>query len=102
MLATEPVTKLSMAMTLWPRASSKSTRCDPRKPAPPVTTETGRRFEVGRAVRFGMGVVIPQRLVRAQPAMLKGVIVKAVIGNQYSVMGMSDGWTPPDTALARI
>src|SRR5262245_42401879 len=41
MLSTEPVTKLSMAMTLWPRASSRSTRWEPRKPAPPVTTEVG-------------------------------------------------------------
>src|SRR6266436_2855554 len=41
MLSTEPVTKLSMPMTLWPRARSKSVKCEPRKPAAPVTTEVG-------------------------------------------------------------
>src|SRR5207248_1142377 len=40
-LSTEPVTKLSMPMTLCPRASNKSVKCDPRKPAAPVTTEVG-------------------------------------------------------------
>src|SRR5664279_4602584 len=43
MLSTLPVTKLSMPMILWPRASSRSTRCEPRKPAAPVTTEVGCR-----------------------------------------------------------
>jgi hypothetical protein len=41
MLSTLPVMKLSMAMTRWPRASSRSARCEPRKPAAPVTTEVG-------------------------------------------------------------
>src|SRR5215471_12553501 len=41
MLSTVPVTKLSMPMALCPRASSRSTRCEPRKPAAPVTTEVG-------------------------------------------------------------
>src|SRR5438309_1129337 len=30
-----------MAMTRWPSASKRSLKCDPRNPAPPVTTETG-------------------------------------------------------------
>src|SRR5262245_7371081 len=38
MLSTEPVSRLSMAITESPRASSASHRCEPRKPAPPVTT----------------------------------------------------------------
>src|SRR4051794_11157352 len=33
-----PVSRLSMATTSLPRASSASQRCDPRNPAPPVTT----------------------------------------------------------------
>src|SRR5438132_10452723 len=41
MFAVLPVIKLSMAMTRCPSARSRYTRCDPRKPAPPVTTETG-------------------------------------------------------------
>src|ERR1700683_1815748 len=43
-LSPEPVTKLSMAMTLWPRASRRSQRWEPKKPAPPVTTEVGWFF----------------------------------------------------------
>src|ERR1039457_4369462 len=40
MFARLPVMRLSIAMTRSPSASSRSVRCDPRKPAPPVTTET--------------------------------------------------------------
>src|SRR2546422_513537 len=43
-LSTLPVTRLSMAMTLWPRSNSRSTRCEPRNPAPPVTTDVGCCF----------------------------------------------------------
>src|SRR4051794_41508758 len=38
MLASDPVSKLSTQITRCPRASSSSHRCEPRKPAPPVTT----------------------------------------------------------------
>ena len=41
MLLMLPVMRLSMTMTLWPRASNRSTRWEPRNPAPPVTTEVG-------------------------------------------------------------
>ncbi len=34
---------LSMHITLYPSRSRRSHRCDPRKPAPPVTTAQGRR-----------------------------------------------------------
>src|ERR1700727_239888 len=37
MFASEPVSRLSTQITRLPRASSSSHRCDPRKPAPPVT-----------------------------------------------------------------
>src|ERR1039458_3415330 len=37
MCASEPVSKLSAQITRCPRASSSSHRCEPRKPAPPVT-----------------------------------------------------------------
>ena len=33
-----------MQMTRWPLAKRKSHRCDPRKPAPPETTEVGMPF----------------------------------------------------------
>src|SRR5262245_46099639 len=38
MLPMSPVIRLSMPMTESPRASSVSQRCDPMKPAAPVTT----------------------------------------------------------------
>src|ERR1035438_8975332 len=44
MLSTEPVTKLSRPMTLWPRDKTRSVRCEPRKPAAPVMTEMGLGF----------------------------------------------------------
>src|SRR5579859_166624 len=37
-LETTTVTRLSSARTSHPSASKRSQRCDPRKPAPPVTT----------------------------------------------------------------
>ena len=39
MFWTFPVIRLSTQMTRWPLPSRSSQRCDPRKPAPPVTTE---------------------------------------------------------------
>jgi CRISPR/Cas system-associated protein Csm6 len=36
-----PVIRLSRQITRWPRDSSRSVRWEPRKPAPPVTTEVG-------------------------------------------------------------
>src|SRR5438270_11872987 len=39
MLCSEPVSRLSTQITRFPRASSSSHRCDPRKPAPPVTRQ---------------------------------------------------------------
>src|SRR5664280_1762689 len=54
MLSTEPVTKLSMPMTWWPRARSKSARCEPRKPAAPVTTDVAGLFFIGQnGISFG-------------------------------------------------
>src|SRR5215213_7846115 len=41
MLFSEPVSRLSTQMTRCPRSSSASHKCDPRKPAPPVTREVG-------------------------------------------------------------
>src|SRR5438067_1399681 len=37
-LSRAPVKKLSTQMTSWPRSSSRSQRCEPKKPAPPVTS----------------------------------------------------------------
>src|SRR3954447_15014321 len=39
MLSSEPVSRLSMQMTRFPRRTSSSHRCDPRNPAPPVTRQ---------------------------------------------------------------
>src|SRR5689334_15884127 len=38
-----PVTKLSRQRTSQPSCNSRSQRCEPRNPAPPVTTARGRR-----------------------------------------------------------
>src|SRR3954451_17818151 len=53
MFCSEPVSKLSTHTTRWPRAISASHRCEPRKPAPPVTRQVAIGGTVsGRAVRF--------------------------------------------------
>src|SRR5690348_12174350 len=45
MLRRVPVKKLSAQITVAPAASSRSHRCEPRKPAPPVTsTRVSRRM----------------------------------------------------------
>ncbi len=48
-LRSELVTRLSTQITRCPRARSSSQRCEPRKPAPPVTTETGTKESVDGA-----------------------------------------------------
>src|SRR5262245_60227141 len=48
MLESDPVSRLSTQITRCPSASRCSHRCDPRKPAPPVTTEVGIKGIVGR------------------------------------------------------
>src|ERR671914_23171 len=44
-LSSDPVSRLSTQMTRWPRATRKSHRWEPRKPAPPVTREVGMGAE---------------------------------------------------------
>ncbi len=39
MFSSDPVSRLSTQITRLPRSSSSSHRCDPRNPAPPVTTQ---------------------------------------------------------------
>src|SRR5689334_6657280 len=41
MFASEPLTRLSTQITRCPRSSRYSQRCEPRKPAPPVTSVVG-------------------------------------------------------------
>src|SRR5947209_3237391 len=41
MFLSVPVSRLSTQITRWPRCSSSSQRCEPRKPAPPVTRLVG-------------------------------------------------------------
>src|SRR6266566_565079 len=55
MLASEPVSRLSTQITRWPRASSSSHRCEPRKPAPPVTrhVDTAAGYPRPRSRRCG-------------------------------------------------
>src|SRR4051794_13753295 len=43
MFCSDPVSKLSTQITRCPRSINASHRCDPRKPAPPVTKEVGMR-----------------------------------------------------------
>src|SRR3954451_590588 len=71
MFASEPVSRLSAQMTRWPRRRSSSHRCEPRKPAPPVTRQVGMGVE-GSSLR-PEGAVTPPFLqpagsVRAMPA----------------------------------
>src|SRR5947199_6757121 len=60
-LSLAPVKKLSTQMTSWPLARRRSQRCDPRKPAPPVTKERGLRNIAGyssMSVTGGRGVAL--------------------------------------------
>src|SRR5207344_601733 len=41
MFASEPVSRLSRQRTRWPSPRRASHRCEPRNPAPPVTTDVG-------------------------------------------------------------
>src|SRR6185312_6684279 len=71
MFASEPVSRLSAQMTRWPRRRSSSHRCEPRKPAPPVTRQVG--MGVKGSSRRPDGAVTPPFLqaagsVRAMPA----------------------------------
>src|SRR3982751_5750779 len=49
MFSSDPVSRLSRQITRCPSPSSRSQRWDPRKPAPPVTTQvlTGRSYRAG-------------------------------------------------------
>ena len=42
MLSIEPVDRSSRTATSWPRSRSRSARCDPMKPAPPVMSALTR------------------------------------------------------------
>src|ERR1700677_2387263 len=50
MFLSEPVSRLSTQITLLPRFSNSSHRCDPRNPAPPVT----RQVDIGAGYPAGM------------------------------------------------
>src|SRR3712207_1837037 len=75
MFSSEPVSRLSTQITRWPRASRKSHRFEPRKPAPPVTSEvgiacrlpTGPAGRCSRELHHGLYVVLAllQRLLPA-------------------------------------
>src|ERR1700738_4901277 len=54
MFASDPVSRLSTQITRLPRASSSSHRCDPRKPAPPVTRQVGITRNLSVRGRVGM------------------------------------------------
>src|SRR6266704_1738174 len=56
-----PVKKLSTQMTSWPLPSRRSQRCEPRKPAPPVTKVRGLKNISGYSsmwVTGGRGVAV--------------------------------------------
>src|SRR5213078_2100922 len=61
MFASEPVSKLSTQMTRWPRLRSSSQRCEPRKPAPPVTRHVGMApASLGRAQAGSLELLLLQ------------------------------------------
>src|SRR3954466_12188632 len=61
MFAREPVSKLSTQMTRWPRLRSSSHRCEPRKPAPPVTRHVGMTpASLGRAQTGSLELLLLQ------------------------------------------
>ena len=65
-----PVARLSSTVTAKPSASSRSARCDPMKPAPPVTRT---RLIDGRTHQLAEDLVerdrhVPARIVVSQPA----------------------------------
>src|SRR3954470_17371837 len=74
MLASDPVSRLSTQTTRLPRASSSSQRCEPRKPAPPVTRHvaTRRRIPEDRSdkepCRRAGAVHITHAMASADPA----------------------------------
>ena len=51
MFSSEPVSRLSMQITRWPWSSRCSQRWEPRKPAPPVTTQVRHRPAEDSAAR---------------------------------------------------
>src|SRR5579884_3579485 len=64
MLASVPVSRLSTQMTRWPRRRSSSHRCEPRKPAPPVTRLVGMARSLAQPAQGGcphdVGLAPPQ------------------------------------------
>ena len=63
MLRLLPVNRLSTHSTSWPRASSRSIRCEPRKPAPPVTS-TLLRLSYNLTTDFPLACGIPTEKVK--------------------------------------
>src|ERR671916_744903 len=55
MFSSDPVSRLSTQITRWPREMRKSHRCEPRKPAPPVTREVGMGDESSVRPASAMG-----------------------------------------------
>ncbi len=71
MFASDPVSKLSTQITRCPRASSSSHRCEPRKPAPPVT----------RHVAIARSLVIRRTILsRTWPTAEEHLTVAPIVG----------------------
>lgn len=68
MFAMLPVIRLSIPITRWPSASRRSVRCEPRNPAPPVTTEIGCGFAGIAKQYLRAGDRIARRFLRRAPA----------------------------------
>src|SRR5215208_939024 len=56
MLPMEPVDRLSRTITSWPSSSSRSARCEPMNPAPPVMNAFTRRCALSECL-FAHGAV---------------------------------------------
>src|SRR3954454_25263854 len=65
MLSIAPVERSSSTLTLWPRASSSSERCEPMKPAPPVIRMRMGGMSSGWAGSWSVGSALLHPAARA-------------------------------------
>src|SRR5688500_2366318 len=94
MFFSEPVSRLSTQTTRLPRSSRCSQRCEPRKPAPPVTRQVGIRWSVptARSLADGELAIEPRereqprdRLARADERHVEATLARAVVQRDESL-----------------
>src|SRR5579872_1807465 len=93
-----PVIRLSTTRMLWPRRASSSARCEPMKPAPPVTryeamvvsVRVVRLREAGRQLEGVLVIQLPEHLVgQADAVKLPERVIVAVVV-EVLVVGLED------------